>query len=104
MTALSILDQAELAAGVRMHLEADIIGCPERVHELLSELVEVTTADEVIVLSNTHDPARRGEIYEILAEVFDLGAAVTPATSLGRASREPYDASLSAGPGGYGDG
>jgi hypothetical protein len=32
VTALSILDQAELAAGVRMHHEADIIGGPERVH------------------------------------------------------------------------
>jgi len=67
-------DEVELAAGVRMHQEADIIGGPARVHEQLSELVAATTADEVMVLSNTHDPAQRREIYEILAEVFELGA------------------------------
>jgi luciferase family oxidoreductase group 1 len=67
-------DEAELAAGVRMHQEADVVGGPARVHEQLSELVAATSADEVMVLSNTHDPAERLEIYEILAEAFDLRA------------------------------
>jgi luciferase family oxidoreductase group 1 len=65
-------DEAERAAGVRMHQEADIIGGPERVHEQLSGLIAATGADELMVLSNTHDPAQRREIYEILADVFGL--------------------------------
>jgi luciferase family oxidoreductase group 1 len=87
-------DAAELAAGVRMHQEADIIGGPERVHEQLHELAEVTNADELMVLSNTYDPSERREIYEILAEVFDLAgqsAGLARPMSPARA-REPYDA------------
>lgn len=76
-------DEAELAAGVQMHQEADIIGGPARVYEQLSELVAATTADEVMVLSNTHDPAERLDIYEILAEAFDLGAERDDVTAAG---------------------
>jgi luciferase family oxidoreductase group 1 len=65
-------DSVELAAGARMHQEADIIGGPARVHEQLSELVTTTGADELMVLSNTYDPAQRSDGYEILAELFDL--------------------------------
>ena len=74
-------DEAELAAGVRMHQEADIIGGPALVHEQLSELVAATGADELMVLSNTYDPAQRREIYEIVAEGFGVGAEHTAAAS-----------------------
>jgi len=73
-----VWDEIELAAGARMHQEADIIGGPQDVHEQLNALVAATSADEVMVLSNTHDPAQRREIYEILAEAFELKASRAP--------------------------
>lgn len=64
--------ESEIAGGVRMHQEADIIGGPERVEEQLNNLVTTTGADEIMVLSNTYDPAQRRDGYTILAQLFGL--------------------------------
>jgi luciferase family oxidoreductase group 1 len=65
-------DATELAAGARMHQEADVIGGPDRVYEQLTALMTTTGADELMVLSNTYDPRQRADGYEILADLFEL--------------------------------
>jgi luciferase family oxidoreductase group 1 len=77
-------DEVELAAGVRMHQEADVIGGPDRVYQQLSDLMTTTGADELMVLSNTYDPGQRSDGYEILAELFALDRTADVARLAGR--------------------
>jgi luciferase family oxidoreductase group 1 len=65
-------DDVELAAAVRMHQEADVIGDPESVYARLTAIKDETRADEIMVLMNTHDPEDRKAAYLLLADMFGL--------------------------------
>jgi alkanesulfonate monooxygenase SsuD/methylene tetrahydromethanopterin reductase-like flavin-dependent oxidoreductase (luciferase family) len=60
-----------------------IIGTPEKVRAALEELAEEYGADEVIVVTITHDHGARRRSYELIAEAFGLepAADLTPARS-----------------------
>ncbi|MGI4894477.1 MAG: hypothetical protein ACRYF3_05115, partial [Janthinobacterium lividum] len=63
------LTERNLAAQSRGHLLA---GTPEVVVARLRSLVESTLADEVIVVTQIHDPAERRESYALLANAWGL--------------------------------
>ena len=52
-----------------------IVGAPDKVRAQVEQLAADYGADEVIVVTITHDHAARRRSYELLAEGFDLGAA-----------------------------
>jgi luciferase family oxidoreductase group 1 len=52
-----------------------IIGSPEKVRAGVEELAAEYGAEEVIVVTITHDHAARRRSYELIAEAFDLGWA-----------------------------
>ncbi|HEX2015830.1 MAG TPA: LLM class flavin-dependent oxidoreductase [Solirubrobacteraceae bacterium] len=64
-----------------------IIGAPETVRRGLEELAAEYGAEEVIVVTITHEHAARRRSYELLAETFELRAAgeQTPGRPLARA-------------------
>jgi luciferase family oxidoreductase group 1 len=51
-----------------------IAGAPEQVRERLLALADEHTADELTIVTITHDPKARLRSYELLAEVFGLEA------------------------------
>lgn len=51
--------------------KSHIVGSPETVQAELSDLVEATGADELMVTTMTHDPADRLRSYQLLAETTD---------------------------------
>lgn len=51
-----------------------IIGSPEKVRAGVEELASEYGAEEVIVVTITHDHAARRRSYELIAEAFDLGS------------------------------
>ena len=54
-----------------------VIGAPDEVREQLIELAGRYGADELVVLTITHDHEARARSYELLAEAFDrLGTQV----------------------------
>jgi luciferase family oxidoreductase group 1 len=60
-----------------------IVGAPDKVRAQVEELAAAYGADEVIVVTITHDHAARRRSYELLADAFDLRAdadADAPAT------------------------
>jgi luciferase family oxidoreductase group 1 len=52
-----------------------IVGTPEKVRERIEEVAAEYGADEVIVLTITHDHAARRRSYELIAGAFGLGRA-----------------------------
>jgi luciferase family oxidoreductase group 1 len=56
-----------------------IVGSPERVRTGVERLAEEYGADEVIVVTITHDHAARRRSYELLAETMGLQPDLTPA-------------------------
>ncbi len=54
--------------------EHQIIGAPEQVKAQLEALVAAVDADELSILSITHDFGRRKRCYELIAEAFGLAA------------------------------
>ena len=52
-----------------------IVGAPATVRETLEELRSRAGADELMLMSSTHDPADRVRSYELVAGAFDLTAA-----------------------------
>lgn len=52
-----------------------IVGAPGKVRAQVEELADAYRADEVIVVTITHDHAARRHSYELLADVFDLPRA-----------------------------
>jgi alkanesulfonate monooxygenase SsuD/methylene tetrahydromethanopterin reductase-like flavin-dependent oxidoreductase (luciferase family) len=50
-------------------LKYAVVGAPETVREGLGRLVAATQADEVMVVSNIYDHAKRVRSYEIVSEV-----------------------------------
>jgi luciferase family oxidoreductase group 1 len=63
----------EERAFVENRLAGQVIGSPDTVRDGITELVERTGVDELMVVTSTHDGADRMRSYELLA------AAVTPA-------------------------
>lgn len=62
--------------------ERAAIGTPEQVREKLEEIAAAYGAEELVVLTICHDPAKRRQSYRRLAEAFDLsGARSRPAES-----------------------
>ena len=45
-----------------------VVGGPERVRTGLQEIIDVTQADELIVVSDAYDPADRRRSFEIIAQ------------------------------------
>ena len=58
-----------------------IVGAPDKVRAQVEELAAAYGADEVIVVTITHDPAARRRSYELLADAFDLGRPAEAAAS-----------------------
>ena len=81
--ALRFLEQD--GAGTRSERRRGIIGTPAQVRERIEEVAAEYEADEVIVLTITHDHAARRRSYELIAEAFDYGSADT--VSEGEAGR-----------------
>ncbi|WP_433252161.1 MsnO8 family LLM class oxidoreductase [Streptosporangium sp. CA-135522] len=55
-----------------------VAGTPEQVRDRLVRLAADHQVDEIVVNTLTHDPADRLRSYELLAETFELAAAVPP--------------------------
>lgn len=49
-----------------------IIGSPETVHAHLTELIELTQADELMILTMVHDHAARLHSYDLIAQAFGV--------------------------------
>ena len=72
--ALAFLDEhADLRETIIQRRRA-IVGAPEDVRASVEALADEYGADEVMVVTITHEHAARRRSYELLAEVFDLGA------------------------------
>jgi luciferase family oxidoreductase group 1 len=56
-----------------------VIGSPDTVRRQLSELIERTGADELMVTTMVHGPADRARSYQLLAEAVGLEPASSPA-------------------------
>jgi alkanesulfonate monooxygenase SsuD/methylene tetrahydromethanopterin reductase-like flavin-dependent oxidoreductase (luciferase family) len=59
----------------KVDVRADLIGGADRVRTRLAELVAASQADEVIVTTNTSDPAERLASYERLAALAEIAPA-----------------------------
>lgn len=71
----------ERQALASLHPEADVTGSPEHVRDRLAALVEEAQADEVIVITNTFDPAERRASFTRLAAVLRLAPTAAPPPS-----------------------
>ena len=56
-----------------------IIGGPEQVRAGIEQVAQAYGAEEVIVVTITHDHQARRRSYELIAEVMDLERAAEPA-------------------------
>ena len=56
-----------------------IIGTPDKVRAGIEQVAEEYGADEVIVVTITHDHGARRHSYELIAEAFDLAPAAARA-------------------------
>jgi luciferase family oxidoreductase group 1 len=66
-------------AALEPYRALSIVGAPGQVRERVEALAEEGGADEVMVMTNIHDPDARLRSYGLLAEAFELEAARTPA-------------------------
>jgi luciferase family oxidoreductase group 1 len=57
---------------VKAWTSSHVVGDPDTVRSKLAELVDSTGADELVVVTMTHDPGDRIRSYELLADVADL--------------------------------
>lgn len=55
-------------------LQVSVVGSPATVSTGLERLLEITQADELMVVSNIFEPSARHESYSILARIAGLGA------------------------------
>jgi alkanesulfonate monooxygenase SsuD/methylene tetrahydromethanopterin reductase-like flavin-dependent oxidoreductase (luciferase family) len=67
---------AERKVFTSVDLRSDLAGGPDLVRARLAELVDATGADEVMVVSNTYDPADRIVSCQRLAATVGLTAPV----------------------------
>jgi alkanesulfonate monooxygenase SsuD/methylene tetrahydromethanopterin reductase-like flavin-dependent oxidoreductase (luciferase family) len=71
-TAVAFLEREGKTAGGGIPGRRGIIGAPETVRAGIETLVAEYQADEVIVVTITHDHQARRRSYELLAEAMDL--------------------------------
>ena len=64
-------------SGERLPGRRGVIGAPEKVRAELEQLADEYGAEEVIVVTITHDHAARRRSYELLAEAFGLEPSST---------------------------
>ncbi|MEA2398213.1 MAG: hypothetical protein QOK25_1769 [Thermoleophilaceae bacterium] len=81
-TALRFLEQD--GAGRGAERRRGIIGTPDQVREGIERVAADYGADEVVVLTITHDHDARRRSYELVAETFGLGAGAPSQTDLAR--------------------
>ncbi len=62
-------------ARVEVNRQRNVVGAPEQVRASLERLVREHQADELVVLTITHDFAARVRSYELVAEAFELPRA-----------------------------
>jgi luciferase family oxidoreductase group 1 len=60
-----------------------LVGSPEVVRDRADELLELSGADELMVMTNVHDAADRVRSYELLAEAYSLEPREVPAVAAG---------------------
>jgi luciferase family oxidoreductase group 1 len=53
---------------IRSWTATSVVGSPTTVHAQLSDLARRTGADELMITTNVHDPARRRESYRLVAD------------------------------------
>ena len=58
---------------IRANRNKRAVGTPEQVKQKLTELADQFGADELMILTITHDPEARRHSYRLLAEAFGLG-------------------------------
>ena len=75
------MEEAEayaFSAAERAHVVANrirsVVGAPEQVKAALDAMVQEHQADEVVILTITHDFAARVRSYELLAQAYGLQA------------------------------
>ena len=61
-----------LFTNVRTAANASVVGTPGEVRERLIALAAEYAADELVVVTITHDPKARFRSYELLAGAFEL--------------------------------
>src|SRR5690242_21877540 len=75
---------AQEAAIAQHARRRSVVGTPEQVRERLLALVAEYGADELVVVTITHDFKARLRSYELLAEAFELGGAPDAPPPAGR--------------------
>jgi luciferase family oxidoreductase group 1 len=63
---------ADQAAAVDAPLQVSFVGTPDVVREGLSQFVDRTGVDELLVVTYAHDPAARRRSYELLADAWGI--------------------------------
>jgi luciferase family oxidoreductase group 1 len=64
-------------------LACSIVGSPDTVRKGLQDLVQRTQADELMIVSDVFDPAKRLRSFEMIAECRPVAAASQPAETAG---------------------
>ena len=85
-TALDFLGRYPAPQAMPMGRRA-VIGNPDTVRSGLEAVAREYGADEVMVVTITHDHNARRHSYELIARAFDLGAAASPTMSHARATQ-----------------
>jgi luciferase family oxidoreductase group 1 len=67
----------EEVAIVQSWRNSQVVGGPDRVRRKIADLLEITSADELMVTTTVHDHSDRLRSYELLAEILEL-ARPTP--------------------------
>lgn len=84
------LTDAQLAARDTLDLRSDIVGGVSHVEQRLAEVVQTSGADEVMAISNIHDPEDRRKSFRRLAQAAGLGpASASPITRNGAPHVQP---------------
>ena len=73
--ALRFLEQQATSSDTPGHDRRGIIGDPDKVREGIEAVARDYGAEEVMVVTITHDHAARRRSYELIAEAFGLGSA-----------------------------
>src|SRR5919201_1832376 len=77
--ALRFLEQNGSSPDGSGHERRGIIGAPDKVRAGIEEVARSYGAEEVMVVTITHDHAARRRSYELIAEAFGLGSSVQDA-------------------------
>ena len=80
-TALRFLDSLDEADARKAHGRRSILGTPDQVREGIEAVAAEYGAQEVIVVTITHDHEARRRSYELLADAFELTTSPLSRTS-----------------------